>query len=250
MSKKITSRPPPFGHSDKSEDTLLSTPRLSLYLMYYRGKKNVPTDTEFWKYAEQFRQYYWFIFRLLQSYISNESSEDLQTKSKKALKNILQKCVYLPALEPLLHDAPANILKHVVAQYSKVKFNLFIFKFFWIAAMTKNDQKFRCFQMIPVPDVSLWPQVAWKRYKRSRLSPVPPFRNTFKRSTPVSPRRSCVIILPAIPRRFCRESRASSPRPTCKPSNNCNNHILTVTYSKYKIHENHSLSHRNIAFYL
>ena len=59
-------------------------------------------------------------FRLLQSYISTESSEDLQTKSKKALKNILQKCVYLPALEPLLHDAPSNILKHVVAQYSKV----------------------------------------------------------------------------------------------------------------------------------
>ena len=95
--------------------------------------------------------------------------------------------------------------------------------------------------MILVPDVSLWPQVAWKRYKRSRLSPVPPYRNTFKRSTPVSPRRSCVIILPAIPRRFCRESRASSPRPTCKPSNNCNNHILTVTYSKYKIPENHCL---------
>ena len=42
-------------------------------------------------------------------------------KSKKALKNILQKTVYLPALEPLLHDAPANILKHVVAQYSKVR---------------------------------------------------------------------------------------------------------------------------------
>lgn len=41
-------------------------------------------------------------------------------KSKKALKNILQKCVYLPALEPLLHDAPPNILKHVVAQFSKV----------------------------------------------------------------------------------------------------------------------------------
>ncbi len=41
-------------------------------------------------------------------------------KAKKALKNILQKCVYLPALEPLLHDAPPNILKHVVAQFSKV----------------------------------------------------------------------------------------------------------------------------------
>ena len=75
MSKKITSRLPPFGHL---EDTLLSTPRLPC--------------------------------------------EDLQTKSKTALKNILQKCVYLTVLEPLLHDAPANILKHVVVQYSKVKF--------------------------------------------------------------------------------------------------------------------------------
>lgn len=43
-------------------------------------------------------------------------------QSKKALKNILQKCVHLPALEPLLHEAPANVLKHVVGQYSKVSF--------------------------------------------------------------------------------------------------------------------------------
>uniref|UniRef100_H2YJP6 Sperm-associated antigen 6 n=1 Tax=Ciona savignyi TaxID=51511 RepID=H2YJP6_CIOSA len=58
--------------------------------------------------------------RLLQLYLAASSSEDLQMKSKKALKNILQKCVHLPALEPLLHDAPANVLKHVVGQYSKV----------------------------------------------------------------------------------------------------------------------------------
>ncbi|XP_070565243.1 sperm-associated antigen 6 [Ptychodera flava] len=58
--------------------------------------------------------------RLLQCYLRADASEDLQTKSKKALKNILQKCVHLPALEPLLHDAPANILKHVVGQFSKV----------------------------------------------------------------------------------------------------------------------------------
>ncbi len=36
------------------------------------------------------------------------------------MKNILQKCVYLPVLEPLLHEASPNILKHVVAQFSKV----------------------------------------------------------------------------------------------------------------------------------
>ncbi|XP_069369105.1 sperm-associated antigen 6 [Paralichthys olivaceus] len=57
---------------------------------------------------------------LLQLYMEASSSEDLQVKSKKALKSILQKCTYLPALEPLLYDAPSNILKHVVCQFSKV----------------------------------------------------------------------------------------------------------------------------------
>ena len=50
----------------------------------------------------------------------------IPSQAKKALKNILQKCVHLPALEPLLHDAPPNILKHVVAQFSKVC-SVFIF---------------------------------------------------------------------------------------------------------------------------
>ncbi|XP_053778414.1 sperm-associated antigen 6 isoform X2 [Desmodus rotundus] len=57
---------------------------------------------------------------LLSLYMSAESSEDLQVKSKKAIKNILQKCTYLPALEPFLYDAPPNILKYVVGQFSKV----------------------------------------------------------------------------------------------------------------------------------
>ncbi|XP_077159151.1 sperm-associated antigen 6 isoform X2 [Paroedura picta] len=57
---------------------------------------------------------------LLSLYMASESSEDLQVKTKKALKNILQKCTYLPALEPLLNDAPPNILKHIVGQFSKV----------------------------------------------------------------------------------------------------------------------------------
>ena len=41
-------------------------------------------------------------------------------QSKKSLKNILDHCIHLPALEPLLHNAPPNILKHVVGQFSKV----------------------------------------------------------------------------------------------------------------------------------
>ncbi|XP_029385345.1 sperm-associated antigen 6 [Echeneis naucrates] len=58
--------------------------------------------------------------KLLQLYMDASSSEDLQLKSKKALKSILEKCTYLPALEPLLYDAPSNILKHVACQFSKV----------------------------------------------------------------------------------------------------------------------------------
>ncbi|XP_065912613.1 sperm-associated antigen 6-like [Dysidea avara] len=57
---------------------------------------------------------------LLQLYLKSDGSDDLQEKTKKALKNILTKCTYLPALEPLLHDAPPTILKHVVGQFSKV----------------------------------------------------------------------------------------------------------------------------------
>uniref|UniRef100_A0A8C3BZC3 Sperm associated antigen 6 n=1 Tax=Cairina moschata TaxID=8855 RepID=A0A8C3BZC3_CAIMO len=57
---------------------------------------------------------------LLSMYMDTHSSEDLQLKTKRALKNILQKCTYLPALEPLLQDAPPNIMKHIVGQFSKV----------------------------------------------------------------------------------------------------------------------------------
>ncbi|XP_003385608.1 PREDICTED: sperm-associated antigen 6-like [Amphimedon queenslandica] len=58
--------------------------------------------------------------RLLKLYLDISSSEDLQSKSKKALKSILRRCTHLPALEPLLHEAPPNILKHVAGQFSKI----------------------------------------------------------------------------------------------------------------------------------
>jgi len=53
-------------------------------------------------------------------YLHEASSEDLKTKAKRALKAVIQKCVHLPALEPLLHDAPDNILKVVVTQFAKI----------------------------------------------------------------------------------------------------------------------------------
>mmetsp|Transcript_21758 Transcript_21758/g.35984 ORF Transcript_21758/g.35984 Transcript_21758/m.35984 type:complete len:507 (-) Transcript_21758:326-1846(-) len=59
--------------------------------------------------------------RLLAVYMHDDSSDDLKTKAKRALKAILQKCVHLPALEPLLHDnPPQNILKYIVHQFAKV----------------------------------------------------------------------------------------------------------------------------------
>lgn len=58
--------------------------------------------------------------QMLGVYLDDQSSEDLKNKSKRGLKAVLQKCVHLPALEPLLKDAPPNVLKYVVEQFSKV----------------------------------------------------------------------------------------------------------------------------------
>lgn len=59
--------------------------------------------------------------KLLDAYVSSESSDDLKTKSRRALKGIIDKCVHLPALEPLISpDSPPNILKYVVGQFAKV----------------------------------------------------------------------------------------------------------------------------------
>jgi 3-methyladenine DNA glycosylase AlkD len=58
--------------------------------------------------------------KLLAVYLHEASSEDLKTKAKRALKSVIQKCVHLPALEPLLHDAPETILAYVVQQFAKV----------------------------------------------------------------------------------------------------------------------------------
>ncbi|XP_017774511.1 PREDICTED: sperm-associated antigen 6-like [Nicrophorus vespilloides] len=58
--------------------------------------------------------------RLLELYCSDVSSEDLKDKAKTCLKQCLQKCMYMPALEPLVYDAPPDILKYVLGQFAKV----------------------------------------------------------------------------------------------------------------------------------
>ena len=49
--------------------------------------------------------------KMLALYTTEEGSEDLKTKAKRALKSIIQKCVTLSALEPLI-DSPPNIQRY------------------------------------------------------------------------------------------------------------------------------------------
>ncbi|KYM79307.1 Sperm-associated antigen 6 [Atta colombica] len=58
--------------------------------------------------------------KLLELYNDPISSEDLKAKCYTALKQILQNCMYIEALESLLHDVPPNILKYVLGQFSKI----------------------------------------------------------------------------------------------------------------------------------
>ncbi|XP_045517324.1 sperm-associated antigen 6-like isoform X2 [Pieris brassicae] len=57
---------------------------------------------------------------LLQLYTSPKSSAEVKARASCALKQALQCCLHRPALEPLLHSAPACILKYVLAQYAKI----------------------------------------------------------------------------------------------------------------------------------
>ncbi|GJQ81956.1 hypothetical protein Trydic_g20421 [Trypoxylus dichotomus] len=67
---------------------------------------------------------------LLRFYTSINTSEDLKYKSKVTLKQCLQKCLLMSALEPLIHDCPKNILKYVLGQFSKVGI-YFLLHFFY-----------------------------------------------------------------------------------------------------------------------
>jgi hypothetical protein len=57
---------------------------------------------------------------LLACMVHEKSSEDLQTKAKRALKAILAKCTHLQALQPLLRDSPAKVQKYVLRQFAQL----------------------------------------------------------------------------------------------------------------------------------
>lgn len=57
---------------------------------------------------------------LLACMVHEESSEDLKTKAKRALKAILAKCTHLSALQPLLRDSPVKVQKYVLRQFAQL----------------------------------------------------------------------------------------------------------------------------------
>lgn len=61
--------------------------------------------------------------RLVELYESKlYTSEDLKFKCKTTLKQCLQKCLVLSALEPLLEAQSPGIIKYVMAQFAKVSY--------------------------------------------------------------------------------------------------------------------------------
>ncbi|TMW62858.1 hypothetical protein Poli38472_005476 [Pythium oligandrum] len=48
------------------------------------------------------------------------SSDDLKTKAKRALKSVLAKCTHLQALQPLLRDAPMKVQKYILKQFAQM----------------------------------------------------------------------------------------------------------------------------------
>jgi len=57
---------------------------------------------------------------LLEAHNSKEASEDLQLKTKRALKMIIEKCSEIEALQPLIERSPEAVLKYVLEQISKL----------------------------------------------------------------------------------------------------------------------------------
>ena len=60
------------------------------------------------------------VFPTLLSIVNGDGNDEVKKKASRALQNILQKCIHLPALESLLSEAPKETLQHIVAQFAKV----------------------------------------------------------------------------------------------------------------------------------
>jgi 3-methyladenine DNA glycosylase AlkD len=56
---------------------------------------------------------------LLACMVHPNSSDDLKTKAKRALKSVLAKCTHLQALQPLLREAPLKVQKYILKQFAQ-----------------------------------------------------------------------------------------------------------------------------------
>ena len=57
---------------------------------------------------------------LLDSMQQGDASDDLKTKSKRALKAIVSKCTKIEALDALLKSAPTSIQQHILNQFKNL----------------------------------------------------------------------------------------------------------------------------------
>lgn len=57
---------------------------------------------------------------LLACLVHQDSSDDLKSKSKRAIKAILAKCTHLQALQPLLRDSPIPVQKYILRQFAQL----------------------------------------------------------------------------------------------------------------------------------
>ncbi|XP_046617131.1 sperm-associated antigen 6-like isoform X1 [Neodiprion virginianus] len=94
---------------EETEDHILS---ITVWALGQIGK-HTPEHAKALAVADVFR-------KLLELYMAPRSSEDLKAKCKGTMKQVLQKCMHIEALEPLLCDAPPEILKYIIGQFSKI----------------------------------------------------------------------------------------------------------------------------------
>jgi hypothetical protein len=57
---------------------------------------------------------------LLAVYLYKDSTEELKTKARKAIKNIVKMCLVMQPLEALIYDSPPDILKYILQQFASI----------------------------------------------------------------------------------------------------------------------------------
>jgi len=166
---------------------------------------------------------------LLACMVHEESSEDLKTKSKRALKAILAKCTHLQALQPLLRDSPVKVQKYVLRQFAhllphdvearrafvQVRFTAISLLFFFLS-LSLYPQISRAH---PSPTTNLYRAAAFSFSRSSTRPSEASSLSSLCRSTTAIHQRLSSTTPPTTPRRSCKKltstSRAHSRERIC-----------------------------------